>query len=162
MSDRTFAELAHDLRTIVDEITPELERISDAAASSRPTAKGWSKKESLAHLIDSASNNHQRFVRAVEQKGGTFPGYDPDFLTKLQRSNEAPWSLIVALWSSYNRYLAHILAGLPQDAASYRLEISNNPSGSLAFIAADYLEHLKHHLNDIVGERYHSTYAAAD
>jgi len=32
----------------------------------------------VGHLIDSASHNHQRFVRAQFQDSLVFPGYDPN------------------------------------------------------------------------------------
>src|ERR1039457_321885 len=39
---------------------------------------GWNPKQVLGHPIDSASNNHQRFVRALMQPELTWPNYDGD------------------------------------------------------------------------------------
>ena len=36
----------------------------------------WTLKEMVAHLIDSASNNHQRFVRLQIGHEISFPGYE--------------------------------------------------------------------------------------
>jgi hypothetical protein len=158
LSKQTFASIGYELRQIVNQTEPDLARISDADACKRLNPTKWSKKEILAHLIDSATNNHQRFVRGVEGQGGIFAGYNQDFLVKLQRSNEAEWPLIIALWTTYNRYLAHILSSLPPEAAEYSVTVASNPPATLLFIASDYVEHLKHHLNQIVGRRYTSTY----
>ncbi len=45
----------------------------------------WSKKEILGHLIDSAANNHQRFVRAVYQVADQFPTYDQNQWIRIQQ-----------------------------------------------------------------------------
>ena len=51
------------LASVVDRVLPQLSAISDEAASRKPAPNKWSKKEILGHLIDSAANNHQRFMR---------------------------------------------------------------------------------------------------
>lgn len=160
MSKKTFASLGYDLWQIVNEAEPDLRRISDMDAFARTSPTRWTKKEILAHLIDSATNNHQRFVRGAEQKGGAFPSYNQDLLQKLQRSNEAEWSLVITLWASYNRYLAHILSGLPPEAQECTCTVGDSQPMTLLFVAEDYVEHLKHHLNQILGRRWQSTYSA--
>jgi hypothetical protein len=39
----------------------------------------WTRKQLLGHLIDSASNNYQRFVRLQQGNLVGFPGYDQEF-----------------------------------------------------------------------------------
>ena len=164
MSKQTFASAGQDLRQIVNEGEPELKRISDAVALARPNSAKWSKKEILGHLVDSASNNHQRFVRGVEGKGGAFLSYNQDLLVRLERTNELEWPVIIALWSNYNRFLAHVLSSLPPEAAEYSCTLGGDEGGgkpvTLLFIASDYVEHLKHHVNQILGRRYNTTYGA--
>ena len=160
MSKKTFASLGHDLSQIVNEAEPGLKRITATDAAARTSPAKWTRKEILSHLIDSATNNHQRFVRGVEQKGGAFPSYSQDFLVKLQRANEAEWSLVIALWASYNRYLAHILSGLPPEAQECSCTVGDSKPMTVLFVAEDYVEHLKHHLKQILGRRWQSTYGA--
>ena len=64
----------------------------------------------------------------------------------------------MGLWSNYNRYLAHVIGALPQDASAYAIRVSTNPPMSLLWIAVDYVEHLKHHVNQVVGHKFTSTY----
>ena len=45
-------------------VAPRLRSIADAVATEKPSPGAWSRKEELGHLIDSATNNHVRFVRA--------------------------------------------------------------------------------------------------
>ena len=158
MSKTTFAGAARELDRALAASIPDLVAITDPKAAEPHVAGKWSRKEIIGHLIDSASNNHQRFVRGVETSGGKFPGYDQEFCVRLQRPNEVPWALLVDLWSSYNRYLSHVIASLPAEAADYPMQVGDNAEVDLLWIAVDYVEHLKHHLNQVLGTRFESTY----
>ena len=67
-----------NLLGIVDTTVPRLLALGDQASAIRPRPDKWSPREIVGHLIDSASNNHQRFVRAQFQDDLTFTGYDQD------------------------------------------------------------------------------------
>jgi hypothetical protein len=110
---------------------------------------GWSRKQVLGHLIDSASNNHQRFVRAALQTALDFPGYDQDGCVRVQAVEEADWTLLVSLWAGYNRYLAHVIAHLPVSKLETLCRIGSDEPVTLRFLAEDYLRHLLHHLGQI-------------
>ncbi len=110
---------------------------------------GWSRKQVLGHLIDSASNNHQRFVRAALQGSLDFPAYDQENWVRVQAAEAAPWPLLVALWADYNRYLAHVIARLPADRLQASCRIGAGQPVTLKFVAEDYLRHLLHHLGQI-------------
>ena len=118
--------------------------------STVPVLKGgWSRKQVLGHLIDSASNNHQRFVRASLQGSLEFPGYEQDALVRLQAIQEAPWLALVALWVAYNRFLAHVIAHLPADKLEAPCRIGAGQPVTLRFLVEDYVAHLLHHLRQI-------------
>lgn len=158
MPATSFSDVGRELLRVVDGSAADLARITDADAI-QPRASGkWSRKQILGHLIDSASNNHQRFVRGVEGRGGEFPSYNQDFLVELVRPNDVPWTVIVGLWSNYNRYLAHVLEFMPADGAAHTMRVGTNPETTLLFIASDYVEHLKHHVNQIIGYRFPTQY----
>jgi len=156
----TFKQIADDLLSTVNHAQSLLESISETKASTKPQPNKWSPKEIIGHLIDSASNNHQRFVRAALQSELIFPGYDQEALVALVRPNDASWDLLVRLWESYNRYLAHVISDLPESVADVSCAIGKNPPATLRFIAEDYVAHLKHHLNQIVGQRFKTAYGA--
>jgi hypothetical protein len=69
-------QLSHRLLQLVDTAHPVLSQVEDHASTEPIRTGGWSRKQLLGHLIDSASNNHQRFVRASLQPVLNFPGYD--------------------------------------------------------------------------------------
>jgi len=74
--ENAMKALSHKLLTLVDTATPALSQVDDSLSKEPVLAGGWSRKQLLGHLIDSASNNHQRFVRASLQESLNFPGYD--------------------------------------------------------------------------------------
>lgn len=156
-----FAVVATDLGRTVAEAKPLLSKLTNADTAKRPSPAKWSKKEILGHLLDSASNNHQRFVRATLQGSLTFPGYDQDKLVDLQRFGEMDWGFLVDYWASYNRFLAHVLTCLPASAANVACVIGDHKPAALGWIAEDYVAHLKHHLNQILGKKFETSYGAA-
>ena len=61
------------LRFAVHTLPGVLAGFSEAESELRLAPERWSKKEVVGHLIDSASNNHQRFVRGQLTSGQDFP-----------------------------------------------------------------------------------------
>lgn len=153
-----FSSIASDLGRTVAQAKPLLMKLDNADTSARPSENKWAKKEILGHLLDSASNNHQRFVRAAQQPSLTFPGYDQNFLVDLQRFADVDWNFLVDFWAAYNRFLAHVINNLPADSAKITCNIGNNKPATLEWIASDYVAHLKHHLNQILGETFATNY----
>ena len=136
------------LASVVERALSHLSAISDDAASKKPAPDKWSKKEILGHLIDSAANNHQRFVRLQLQSEISLPGYDQDNWVRVNRYQQIPWSEIISLWSAYNRHIATVIESLDEAALEH---VWHSPSGdvTLEFIALDYVRHLTHHLRQI-------------
>jgi len=141
--------LSEQLLRVVESAEAKLSKISEPESTEPILPGGWSRKQVLGHLIDSASNNHQRFVRAALQPSLDFPRYDQDGNIKVQGPQEADWKLLVSLWSAYNRYLAHIIARLPAPKLETICRIGPGEPVTLDFLAHDYLTHLIHHLNQI-------------
>ena len=149
---RIMTEIGKRLSELVLETESDLAQWSDSRAGQPAIAGGWSRKQILGHLIDSASNNHQRFVRAMLADELRWPGYDQPGCVRVERFQEARWSDLVQLWASYNRFLAHVLAGVPEAKRKTPCFIGENPVMTLEALAADYLVHMQHHLGQIRGE----------
>ena len=157
----TFQESAAELNKTIETVTPWLKQLSKEDASVQPAPGKWSKKEILGHLMDSACNNHQRFVRAALQGQLTFPGYDQEKLVVLQRYQDLDWAFLIELWTTYNKFLVHVLRNLPASAHQVTCHIAEFKPATLAWIAEDYVAHMKHHLNQIFGKKFETTYSAA-
>ena len=100
----------------------------------------------LGHLIDSAANNHQRFVRALAQPRLDWPGYDQVAHVTVQSYAGADPAVCIALWTAYNRHLSHIIRQITPAKASTPCLIGGAPEMTLANLALDYVAHLE---NDI-------------
>ena len=150
------------LRAVVATTEPMLLAVSDAQTALRPQPDKWSPREIVGHLIDSASNNHQRFVRAASQEDLVFPGDEQNRWVDLQDYQHASWHELVTLWASFNRHLARVMAAIPEDVRArphrkhnlheiaWRAVPASEPA-TLDYFMNDYVGHLEHHLSQILG-----------
>jgi hypothetical protein len=141
--------VADDLLSAL-KIADRLRNIDDAAASKRPAPGKWSKKEILGHLIDSAANNHQRFVRLQLTPRIDLPGYDGDEWVRIQRYQERSWHEIIELWQVYNTQLATLIRGVDPATLQHVWHMPDGKEVDLEFIMRDYVVHLRHHLEQIL------------
>jgi DinB superfamily len=142
-------ELSEKLLSLVEAAEPRLRQISERGSIQPILPGGWSRKQVVGHLIDSTSNNHQQFVRAVLQTSLDFPSYDPSGSVRVQAVQGADWKLLVSLWAAYNRYLAHVIAQLPASKSKTACRIGSSGAVTLEFLVTDYLTHLVHHLRQL-------------
>jgi hypothetical protein len=144
-----FPSLADELTRVVDAAAPKLRTIDDAWAGTKLEPDVWSVKEILGHLIDSASNNHQRFVRGQLASELSFPGYEQNAWIATQDYQARPWPEVVDLWVLFNHHLAHVIRRIPVAAAIVPCRIGTNEAISLSAMAEAYVAHVRHHLEQI-------------
>ena len=142
-------DLSQRLLSAIDVAEPKLRQVSSTESVKSILPGGWSRKQVIGHLIDSASNNHQRFVRAAQQSSLEFPGYDQEGNVGVEAPQEADWLLLISLWAAYNRYLAHVIAHFPASKLGTPCRIGSANPVTLSFLAEDYLNHMVHHLSQI-------------
>lgn len=131
--------------------------------SRRKSADDWAPIQILGHLVDSATNNHQRFVRAQFTDDLVFPGYDQDNWVNAQKYSDESWPDLIQLWSSYNLHLLHLFSVIPPDIltklrAKHTLDqialepVPPDEPATLEYLIRDYVDHLRHHLDQIFGK----------
>jgi broad specificity phosphatase PhoE len=159
-------EFAADLRQTVARAEPLLAALGDERSRRHPAPGKWSPREVIGHLIDSASNNHQRFVRAQLHDDLIFPGYDQAAWVWIQRYMDAPWDDLIALWSGFNRHIARVMDTAPDDDLT-RPRVRHNldelawvpvpadQPATLEYFMRDYVAHLRHHLRQILDVTEH-------
>ena len=140
-----------DFKSTLDRALVQLRKITDSDSQQIASPEKWSKKQVLGHLIDSAANNHQRFVRAQLGQELAFPGYEQEGWVAVQRYQDESWDALVALWQHYNRHLLHVMEHVPSAQLSRRCVIGDSDAVTLEFLMKDYVVHLKHHLEQILG-----------
>jgi hypothetical protein len=150
-----------DLRGTVERGAERLLEMSEEDARRRRGGEeGWSSKQIVGHLIDSAANNHRRFVLAQLKDDLIFEGYAQEDWVRAQGYDSEPWSQLVDLWRAYNLHLVHVMASAPEEVlrrprashsldkiASHTFEASQ--PATLEYLMRDYIDHLKHHLAQI-------------
>jgi hypothetical protein len=149
-----------DFRATIETTEKRLLSISEQQ-SQIPRAEGkWSPKEIIGHLIDSATNNHQRFVRAQFDDKLSFSGYEQEAWVRVQGYNQEPWPQLVQLWKHYNLHLLHVMSMVPEHMrtkprSTHNLDqiawktIAKNETVTLDYFMRDYVAHMKNHLSQI-------------
>jgi hypothetical protein len=143
-------DTARELSSIVESASSSLLKLTEGESEIRTAEGKWSRKEILGHLIDSATNNHQRFVRVQLTDDLSLPGYEQNAWVESQSYQTAGWSGLVGLWRAYNLHLAHLIAHIPEAKLSHRVTVGQDQPVTLEFLIHDYLSHLKHHLAQLL------------
>jgi len=150
-------ELANELRAIVGGAAQRLHTVPERQVSSPGLDGEWSARQVLGHLIDSAANNHQRFVCARFVEDLAFPGYDQERWVRAQHYDGEAWQTLVELWRLYNVHLAHIVDHIPEsvllrprlphtlDVIAWQPVKADEPV-TLEYLIRDYIGHLQQHL----------------
>ena len=141
---------AADLGAAVSGNLGSLRALSENEVMRDRGAGKWVKKEILGHLIDSALNNQQRFVRAQMTDRLAWPGYEQDRWVSLQKYKERPWTELVQLWEQLNRHIVHVMANVPDGRLNTKCVIGDDDPVTLNWLMNDYVRHLRHHLDQIL------------
>lgn len=142
-------EISTHLSEIVNVSSVQMKKLSLKDWEFRKTPEKWSRKEILGHLIDSAANNHQRFVRA--QYGDKTPiSYDGDKWVSVEKHNEASTENLIGLWAFYNLHLAHIISNIPKEKYNVEFHADAKEPKTLEWLVQDYVHHMAHHLKQIL------------
>ena len=156
-----MAEFWEEFARTVEGAAARLLALTEEEARRRPAEGKWSPKEVVGHLIDSASNNHQRFVRAQFQEPLVFHGYAQEEWVRAQGYGDEPWPALVNLWKFYNLHLAHVCARAPErerlrPRREHNLheigwaEVPREEPATLEHLMRDYVAHLENHLRQII------------
>jgi len=143
-------DLASELRAEVEKAAGRFRGLGESDAMRSRGPGKWVKKEILGHLIDSAANNHQRFVRAPLTDRLVFPGYQQDDWVAAQRYRERPWTELVDLWVALNRHVAATIEAVPAGKLQTPCLIGDGEPHPLEWVMRDYLRHLRHHLAQLL------------
>lgn len=136
---------ANELQMILTESQPWLSRIDEEKAKRVPGAS-WMVKEIVGHLIDSAGNNHQRWIRLQQGNLIGFPKYDQNHWVACAGYGKMPWQDVLQLWFSYNTMLVELIANIDERTQGNYWDA---PDKTLGFLVRDYFRHLRHHLQQI-------------
>ena len=149
----TQLKIEADLRIIIEGSVTAFTSITKDEWFKKSNPSKWSKLQILGHLIDSALTNLRRFVMtqyAPEQK----IIYHQDEWVDIQKYQRGDVEELIELWRLLNLQIARVMHTIPDDRLQNLCDTGKDQTEyhSLAFLIADYVEHLKHHLKQIIGD----------
>jgi hypothetical protein len=149
-----------ELLAVVDEFEKKISAIAETEFTAKPLANKWSKKEVLGHLIDSAQNNLRRFI--VGQYESTPPNitYEQDFWVNANGYQQMKKDDVISFWKLINQRIAAVLENMPKANYSKTADTGKGKPElhELEWLAADYVKHMKHHLNQIIPNSFDIIY----
>jgi hypothetical protein len=155
-------DLAVQLRQTVAREFPFLQAFDNERSLVKPAGPdSWSPRQELGHLIDSAANNHIRFVLAATQQDFHGPGYAQNAWVDIHTYQEMSWSAIVRFWYEYNYFLSALIHNIAVDKLSAKCHVGNGAPVSLGFLVADYILHMQHHIDHLLSREVVTVYPAA-
>jgi hypothetical protein len=154
-------DLSRRLAQTIERELPNVRALSDEQASLARAPGKWCAKEELGHLIDSAANNHIRFVSGALESQFRGPGYAQDEWVRLHGYETAPWSAIVDFWFAYNSFLTGLIERIPESQLETQCFIGTDEPVTLWFLIDDYILHMQHHIDQLLRRKVVTQYPRA-
>lgn len=140
---------AADLESIIELFKENYLNLNDLLAETNISEDKWTLKEIIGHLIDSASNNHQRFIRLKLSDEIEFPDYKNIEWLQVQSYNEMSFSDLVSLFYYFNKLMVNIIENIEPKSLNNRWNVEwdeNTSFITLEKLASHYVEHIKGHM----------------
>jgi hypothetical protein len=104
----------------------------------------WTLKEMIGHLIDSATNNHQRFIRLQLEAVLAFPKYDAEEWKNATKIEAFDFKTLATLWKTYNALILHLIENM-NPATLGHVWRREDKDLSLEALIHDYFAHMELH-----------------
>jgi len=142
-------KLAQQFRAELNSIQTTILALDPELADVPWRAGGWTRKEIVGHLLDSATNNRQRFVRAATD--GTFigPNYAQEAWVAAHGYANQPWKVLLTWWQVEHEILAAVVDRIPEERLEARCIVGDSAPVTLRFLIEDYLAHQLWHLKQL-------------
>ncbi len=150
MSDTAvLTSTAQKFRANLDSIHRTLKSVPVALAGVPWRDGGWTRGQLVGHLLDSAANNRQRFVRASTAGTYTGPFYEQEAWVAAHGYAETPWETLLAWWEVETEILKAVVDRIPEDRLEATCLVGDDPPVTLRFLIEDYITHHNWHLQQI-------------
>lgn len=141
--------ISKELDNIIELFKKDYLNLDESLTELRVADDKWTLKEIIGHLIDSASNNHQRFVRLKLSREIEFPDYNNSEWLQSQSHNNMRFSELLLLFFYYNKLIVHIILNIDDKILNNRWNVAWDEDLSfitLEKLANHYVEHMKIHM----------------
>jgi len=141
----TFEQSISQLEQLVDSVPAKLSAIPAVWLLEAAPGK-WNRKQEFGHLVDSACNNLQRFIRG-QYESSPHIVYDPDKWEALQHHLTNDLQQLSGLWVLLNRQILWVVRHIPSESLQHNCD---TPSPhTLEWLFCDYVDHLQHHIHHL-------------
>lgn len=141
---------ARKFRKGLDEVRRVLRSLPENLADVPWRDGGWTRKQIVGHLLDSAANNRQRFVRASSAASYSGPPYDQDAWVAAHGYADQPWATLLAWWETEHQILMAVVDRIPEERLKTQCVVNDNAPVTLGFLIADYVEHQRWHVSQLL------------
>ncbi len=132
----------------VDRLLAVFESVPERLVDVKPSADSWSIRQIACHLVDSASNNHQRFTHLQRTPRLIFPTYEPEAWVAVEKPEKMSWDVLLDLLRCYNTFILHLVANL-DPACLGNVWMVDGQEKTLEFLARDYYRHIDWHIDHL-------------
>lgn len=144
-----MTELAAQFEADLEAIQAALLALPPSLAATPWRKGGWTRKQIVGHLCDSAANNRQRFVRASIDGKYAGPGYAQDAWVDAHGYAGMDWETLLRWWHVEHEILKAVVARIPADRLETSCTVGDSAPVTLRFLIEDYIAHQRHHLEQI-------------
>jgi hypothetical protein len=155
------SELSALLKQTIERELPNLRALDEQRASTPRGPGKWCPKEELGHLLDSAANNHIRFVGGAIQPEFRGSSYAQEEWVRIHGYKNMPWDKIVTFWFEYNQFLTALVVNIPDERLATKCLIASGPEVQLGFVIEDYIFHMQHHIDQLLRRERITQYPGA-
>jgi hypothetical protein len=132
-------EVAREFRLELGVLQAMLLGLNPDLADTPWRAGGWTRKQIVGHLLDSAANNRQRFVRAAADGCYTGPKYAQDAWVAAHGYAEQNWETLLRWWQAEHEILAAVVDRIPEERLGAKCVVGGNRAVTLKFLIEEPL-----------------------
>jgi hypothetical protein len=144
-------ELADEFRRELGVLQATLLGLNPGLADTPWRVGGWTRKQIVGHLLDSAANNRQRFVRAAVDGRYAGPKYAQDAWVAAHGYAEQDWETLLQWWQTEHEILTAVVDRIPEERFCAECVVGDSEPVTLRFLIEDYLVHQRWHFAQLTG-----------
>jgi hypothetical protein len=141
--------VAGEFRTQLEGLRSKLHALPPSLTDKPWRDGGWTRKQIVGHLLDSATNNRQRFVRASTDGTYAGPRYGQDAWVAAHGYAEQTWETLLEWWQVEHAILMAIVERIPEERLEAACVMADESPVTLRFLIEDYVVHQHWHMKQL-------------
>ncbi len=142
-------QTARNFRTDLEKLRLALLALPTALADVPWRVGGWTRKQIVGHLLDSSSNNRQRFIRATIDGRYAGPSYAQDAWVAAHGYSDVPWETLLGWWQAEHEILVAAVDRISEERLEASCQVGDDAPVTLRFLIEDYVRHQQGHFRQL-------------